>query len=127
MSQRDRDQIEIILRLWLDLTRQIHQGADPTRPQRFGARAGRLLIMAAVLATTLDRRPMTAHKLAGYVGMPRPTVIRHLRQLEREGKVERDGRRRYSLTASELERMLNGIDLAAIAHQVRAAAAQLLD
>jgi IclR-like helix-turn-helix domain-containing protein len=85
MSQRD--QIEIILRLWIDLTRQIHQAADPARQSRFGAGTGPLLISAAVLAATLDRRPMTAHKLAGYVGMARPTVIRHLHQLEQHGAV----------------------------------------
>jgi DNA-binding transcriptional ArsR family regulator len=125
MSQRD--EFEIIVRLWINLTRQIHQAADPSRQSRFGTRTVPLLISAAVLASTLDRRPMTAYKLAGYVGMARPTVIRHLHQLEQHGAVKRDQRRRYSMTAPEIERMLSGHDLDAIANLVRAAAARLED
>jgi hypothetical protein len=44
----------------------------------------------------------------------RPTVIRHLHQLEQDGAVQRDERRRYSMTAPEMERILRGYDLDAI-------------
>ncbi|MDF3106943.1 helix-turn-helix domain-containing protein [Burkholderia semiarida] len=68
------------------------------RERRFASRAGDVLLLVGVAIGDLEARPMTAYKLASYVGMPRATVIRRLASLARAGLVERDGRRRYVLT-----------------------------
>ncbi|WP_367949109.1 helix-turn-helix domain-containing protein [Paraburkholderia sp. NMBU_R16] len=54
--------------------------------------------MCAVAIGDLEGRPLTAYKLAQYIGMPRPTVIRKLASMTCAGLVERDARRRYLLT-----------------------------
>jgi hypothetical protein len=53
-------------------------------------------IVAIVLAMTVfigqyEGRPFTAHKLAQYLRMPRPTVTRKLEKMVREGVLERQG------------------------------------
>ncbi|WP_144061890.1 helix-turn-helix domain-containing protein [Ralstonia pseudosolanacearum] len=68
------------------------------RERRFASRAGDVLLLVGVVIGDLEHRPMTAYKLAQYIGMPRPTVIRRLARMARDGLVRRDGRGRYSLT-----------------------------
>ena len=65
---------------------------------RFASHAGDVLLLAAVAIGDMEQRPMTAYKLAAYVGMPRGTVLRRLARMARAGLVARDGRRRYGLT-----------------------------
>jgi DNA-binding IclR family transcriptional regulator len=59
---------------------------------QFGSRTDFLLIGAAVYLSTIEGRPLTASKLADYVGMPRASVIRKLRTLIRRGAIERNGK-----------------------------------
>ncbi|NVH69332.1 helix-turn-helix transcriptional regulator [Burkholderia pseudomallei] len=68
------------------------------RERRFASRAGDVLLLVGVAIGDLEARPMTAFKLAQYIGMPRPTVIRRLARMARAGLVVRDGRGRYELT-----------------------------
>lgn len=81
-----------LINLWISLTRHLHEAADAERQQRFGTHVGDLLIRAGVYLGTIEGHPMTAAKLADYVGIPRPTVMRRLRALERRGLVARRGR-----------------------------------
>lgn len=68
------------------------------RERRFASHAGDVLLLVGVVIGDLEAKPMTAYKLASYVGMPRGTVIRKLARMARAGLVRRDGRGRYGLT-----------------------------
>lgn len=68
------------------------------RERRFASRAGDVLLLVGVAIGDLEAKPMTAYKLASYVGMPRGTVVRKLARMARAGLVLRDGRGRYALT-----------------------------
>ncbi|MCQ8223567.1 helix-turn-helix domain-containing protein [Burkholderia pseudomallei] len=68
------------------------------RERRFASRAGDVLLLVGVAIGDLEARPMTAFKLAQYIGMPRPTVVRKLARMARAGLVVRDRRGRYGLT-----------------------------
>ncbi|MEQ6614191.1 MarR family transcriptional regulator [Pseudomonas aeruginosa] len=71
----------------LDLLRLFSAGLVPV--DRFGAQADDLALFAGLLIGQADGRPMNPSKLAQYVGIPRPSVIRKLADLERRGLVER--------------------------------------
>lgn len=58
---------------------------------RFGSCAPDLILVGAIFVGQAEDRPMNATKLADFAGMPRPTVIRRLAVLIREGVVLRDG------------------------------------
>jgi DNA-binding transcriptional ArsR family regulator len=58
--------------------------------QQYGSAADDALLLFAVYIGQAERRPMTANKLAAYVGMPRATVTRKLRALQAAGMVELD-------------------------------------
>lgn len=73
----------------LDLLRMFSAGLVP--PDRFGAQAGDLVLFAGLLIGTAEGRPMNASKLAQFVGIPRPSVIRKLGELVSAGKVVRQG------------------------------------
>lgn len=68
------------------------------RERRFASHAGDVLLLIGVAIGDLEAKPMTAYKLAAYVGMPRGTVLRRLALMVRAGLVARDSRRRYTLT-----------------------------
>jgi DNA-binding transcriptional ArsR family regulator len=51
---------------------------------------GDVLIGIAIWIAQKEGRPLTAAKLADYIGMPRPTVIRRLNELMAAGIVVRD-------------------------------------
>lgn len=55
--------------------------------KKYGSRADDVMLFCAVFMAQIEGRPMTATKLAHYVGMPRPTVVRKLREMEREGVI----------------------------------------
>ena len=78
-----------LTRTILDAMRRFSAGLVPT--ERFGAHADDLALFAGLLIGTAEGRPMNASKLAHYVGIPRPTVIRKLNALARRGMVERTG------------------------------------
>jgi predicted transcriptional regulator len=57
-----------------------------------------VLPFAAVVIGQAESRPMTAHKIAQYVGAPRTTVIRRLDNLVALGAIVRRGTRYYMTT-----------------------------
>lgn len=116
-------QLYHLARLWLELTRQLHKAVAPEAHHRFGSRTHLLLIGAAVYTSTIEGRPMTASKLAAFVGMPRPTVIRRLRTLSRLGAVERVGNA-YRTPARRLDQLALR-DHSAVTRMVRKASDQL--
>jgi DNA-binding MarR family transcriptional regulator len=121
MSQRDI--LYAIVHLYIDLTRALGGQARPERPERFGADATLLLIRAAVYIGTIDGRPLTATKLADYLGLPRATVIRKLQQLVQRGAIEReDGH--YCTPRRRLDQIDRG-DLADLVKLIQAAAQRL--
>ncbi|MBR7958910.1 helix-turn-helix transcriptional regulator [Burkholderia vietnamiensis] len=68
------------------------------KEHRYASQAGDVLLVCAVAISDAEGKPMTAYKLAQYIGMPRPTVIRRLANMVRAGLVVRDRRGRYALT-----------------------------
>lgn len=67
---------------------------DMLHDDRFGARADDVVLVCAIFVGQGEGKPMTATKLAEYAGMPRPTVVRKLRELECAGLVRMlDGKR----------------------------------
>lgn len=55
---------------------------------KFGASSGDVVLCCAIFTGQAEGRPMTPGKLAEYIGMPRPTVIRRIKVLEKRGLVE---------------------------------------
>ncbi|MHA6928273.1 hypothetical protein [Ralstonia pseudosolanacearum] len=56
------------------------------RQKRFASNAPDVLLLCGVAIGDLEARPMTAYKLADYVGMPRGTVLRRLAMLRRAAR-----------------------------------------
>ena len=71
--------------------------------ENFGSKAGDIILCDAVLVGQLERRAMTAAKLASYCGIPRATAIRRLAYLEERGLVIRNARGRYLLPLNLIE------------------------
>ncbi|WP_375782934.1 hypothetical protein ACE10Z_23760 [Bradyrhizobium sp. Pha-3] len=112
-----------LARLWIELTRQLHETAAPDKQAQFGSRTALLMIGAAVYVSTIEGRPITAKKLAGFVGMPRATVVRRLRALDRLGVLERTARG-WRTSAKRMDQ-LSRSDTRAMALAVRSAADRL--
>ena len=77
-----------VLRLSMFLMRNIAR-AYFNNQANFGAIAGDVMLCMAIYLGQAERKPLSAAKLAQYVGIPRPTVVRRLLALERQGYVER--------------------------------------
>lgn len=112
-----------LARLWLELTRQLHEAGAPELQSGFGSRLPLLMISAAVYLGTIEGRPMTASKLALFVGMPRASVIRRLGALCRRGAVERVGT--SYRTPSRRMTDIGRIEIRAMVRLVRATADRL--
>lgn len=82
-----------------------------------------VLLIAGIYIGLADRRPMTAGKLAAYVGMPRATATRHLKEMMRGGIVEQDDQGRWKMASRpEHQRVLSQAVIANTQHILRAAA-----
>lgn len=83
---------------------EIHRNAARAlfETDRFGSCAPDTALCAAILVGQLEHQPMTALKLADYVGMPRATVARKLRELQEMHLVEVDAEGRACLATSWL-------------------------
>lgn len=94
------------------------------RTKHYSSRCDDVMLMCAILIGQVERKPMTAAKLADYAGMPRPTVVRKLRQFEQAGMVELlDG-----MPVGAIEHMNpEGIEetIQALARSIKRAAAEL--
>lgn len=86
-----------LMALLLDLTHTLSVGV--LGRERFGANADDLLLLCAVGAG----RPSSAHKLADQAGIPRPTVVRKLGELEAAGLVQRLDGGRYMLAPGVMD------------------------
>ena len=116
-------QLYHLINLWISLTRYLHQAADIGHQERYGAQVDDLLIRAAVYLGTVEGRPMTATKLATYVGIPRPTVLRRLRALEKRRIVERNVR--TWCTPAKLTKRREQQDFGVVIRLIRAACDRL--
>ncbi|QPB08652.1 helix-turn-helix domain-containing transcriptional regulator [Burkholderia phage Mica] len=85
----------IVSRLVLALVKKI--SCDLLHDDRFGTRADDVVLCCAIFIGLGENKPMTASKLAEYAGMPRPTVIRKLRELESAGLVRQLSNKRVIL------------------------------
>lgn len=96
MATRDQSrQGVIIARFLLDMMRS---AARVVLSAHYGASlADEVMLCAAVYIGHHEGRPMSAAKLADYIGMPRPTVIRKLADLELRGLVKPDAARRWHI------------------------------
>lgn len=79
-------------RAYVDLTRALHGILLPDTAHHFGAENETLLVLIAVYIGDAENRPMSASKIAGYVGLPRASVYRRIDRLTKEGRIERCGR-----------------------------------
>lgn len=73
--------------------------------KRFASNAADTLLIAAVAVGHLEARPLTPHKLAMFIGIPRATAARRLQRLEAAGLVQRGERGRYVLTQKAMRRV----------------------
>lgn len=73
---------DIISRMLVDCVRVIH--TDAYAPQHLGASLEEMFVSFAVHIGTSEGRPMTATKIAGYLGVPRTNVLRALAKLKKK-------------------------------------------
>jgi hypothetical protein len=69
----------------MDLMRILSKGL--LGKERFAANADDLLLVAAVFVGQEEGKTMPAAKFAAYAGLPRPTAVRKLKELEAAGIV----------------------------------------
>lgn len=74
-----------IARMLIAMMRTLSHGYF--KNDHFGSSVGDSLICSAIYIGQIERRPMSASKLATYTGMPRATVIRRLQMLIDAGRV----------------------------------------
>lgn len=90
----------IICKLAIDLMREI--AAAYIESNRTAVVADEILICSAVCIGFLERRPLTAAKVAEFVGMPRPTAIRKLSSLQQRGFVLRATGGKFTLPSAHM-------------------------
>jgi DNA-binding transcriptional ArsR family regulator len=90
----------ILARLVISLTRTA--STEYVGTERVGSQADDVLLLAAVFIGQAEGKPMTAHKLSDFIGMPRPTVVRKLRELQTAGLVELDSESAAKLIVAKL-------------------------
>jgi DNA-binding transcriptional ArsR family regulator len=85
-----------------------------------------VILICAVFVGQAERRPMSAAKIAEYVGIPRPTAIRHLARLEAAGMLRQDAKKHWSIPFDD-KRRLGHLDAtsATLASHLRRAAEEL--
>jgi hypothetical protein len=82
----------VLVRLFVDLVKVVYGGHLPDEEL---LRADLLYVGAGVVLGQLQNRPFTAAKLADYLRLPRPTVIRKLEALEQLQLATRQGSHWY--------------------------------
>lgn len=85
-----------VCRLHLMIARSISHALF--KSNKYGSNADDVVLCCAVFIGQVEGRPMTAGKVADYVGIPRPTVVRKLRALVQAGVVTAGCRGRFSLS-----------------------------
>jgi hypothetical protein len=64
-----------------------------------------VILVCAVFIGQAERRPMTAAKLAAYVGIPRATVVRRLARMAELGMLRQDDRKRWAIPFDSARRL----------------------
>jgi hypothetical protein len=113
----------VIARLLLDIFQTIMGGMelagapDPSCTD--------IILLCAVMIGHAEGRPMTAAKLAEYVGIARPTAIRHLQELMANGVINQDAGKRWKLRTSDQDRrdLIDSVIVASTQHIRKAMAA----
>ena len=80
----------VLCRLMFDIMRNLH-GAYAPITEPFGNRLETFFIGLCVVLGQLDGRPFSIAKIAGYMRVPRTTVMRRLKRLESWGLIYRAG------------------------------------
>lgn len=83
------------------------------------------VLVKAVFISQLEGRPLTAAKLAAYVGMPRPTVVRRMQALVDRGTVLRDDSGKFTVPDDSMNRPEAVACLNSAIEAVKEAAAEL--
>jgi DNA-binding IclR family transcriptional regulator len=97
----------------IDAMRSVH-GAYAPADEPFGTRLETFFIGLCVALGDIDGKAFSVAKVAGYMRVPRTTVIRRLERLQRWGLINRQGRRYYIR-----EKTLNSFIGMRSYHQVR--------
>jgi hypothetical protein len=97
-------QILVLCRLMIDVMRTVHCTYAPAS-ERFGTHLETFFIALCVAIGDIDGKPFCVAKIAGYMCVPRTTVIRKLDQLQSWGLIARRGRY-YCMH----EKALNSVD-----------------
>jgi response regulator of citrate/malate metabolism len=84
-------------RVYVTLTRALHDTLLTETAARFGSESETLLVLLAIFIGDAENRPMSASKIAGYVGLPRASVYRRIAYLTKAGRIERCRKRTYRL------------------------------
>ena len=84
----------VLCRLRLDIMRTVHGTyAPPSEP--FGTRLETFFVGLCVAMGEIEGKPFSVAKIAGYMSMPRTTVMRRLDQLQKWGLIDRRDHRYY--------------------------------
>jgi DNA-binding IclR family transcriptional regulator len=78
----------IISRMMMDLLRIFQEVGFDNRD--YGRNLENLYILLAVFIGHAEKRPMTAARISGFLGLPRSTVVRKLAQLIQSGHVSKE-------------------------------------
>jgi biotin operon repressor len=84
----------VLCRLMIDLVRTV-DGPYAPAGEPFGTRMESFLIGLCIAIGDIDGKPLSAGKIAAFLGMSRTTVVRRLNRLNSLGLVERQGRYYY--------------------------------
>ena len=84
----------VLCRFMIDIMRTVH-GAYAPMTEPFGTRLETFFIGSCVAVGDIDGKPFSVAKIAGYMRVPRTTVIRRLDRLQNWGLIERRGRYYY--------------------------------
>lgn len=85
----------VLCRLMIDIMRTVH-GAYAPAGEPFGTRLEIFYIALCVALGDIDGKPFSVAKIAAYMRVPRTTVMRRLKQLQRWGLVDCQDRRYYA-------------------------------
>lgn len=84
----------VLCHLMIDIMRTLH-GAYAPASEPFGSRLEIFFIGLCVALGQFEDKPFSVTKIAGYMRVPRTTVLRRLQRLDSWGLVHRQGRRYY--------------------------------
>ena len=86
---------QVMCRLLLDVLRILHEAYAPTN-EPFGTRIETDFIGLCVAIGDIEGKPFNVSKIATYMHVPRTTVLRRLKRLERWRLIERRGNRYHA-------------------------------